>query len=80
MAMISCTVVLNNKLYDIYLKKYNNLFRMTSQIVEAHREVMNLVSNKEKKTIAQMTETFKTVGNLLGEVLDSKEHKSKMQR
>ena len=53
---------------------------MTSQIVEAHREVMNLVTNKEKKTIAQMTETFKTVGNLLGEVLDSKEHKSKMQR
>ena len=53
---------------------------MTSQIVEAHREVMNLVTNKEKKTIAQMTETFKAVGNLLGEVLDSKEHKSNMQR
>ena len=53
---------------------------MTTQIVEAHREVMNLITNKEKKTIAQMMETFKAVGNLLGEVLDSKEHKSKIQR
>ena len=55
-------------------------FRMTAQIVEAHREVMNLITNKEKKTIAQMTETFKMVGNLLGEVLDSKEHKSNIKR
>ena len=53
---------------------------MTTQIVEAHRVAMDIVSNKDKKTIAQLTETFKVVGNLLGEVLDSKEHKSKITR
>ena len=78
--MILCTVAQNNKVYIIVILIIFIFFRMTSQIVEAHREVMNLVTNKEKKTIAQMTETFKTVGNLLGEILDSKEHKSKMQR
>ena len=56
------------------------IFRMSVQIVNAHREIMGALQNKEKNTKPQILESLRLAGNLLAEVLDSKEQKTKIQR
>ena len=53
---------------------------MSAQIVNAHREIMGALQNKEKNTKPQILESLRIAGNLLAEVLDSKEQKVKIQR
>ena len=53
---------------------------MSAQLVNAHREIMGALQNKEKNTKPQIVESLKIAGNLLAEVLDSKEQKVKIQR
>ena len=53
---------------------------MTSQIIDAHREIMSTINSKDKTTNKHLTEALTKAGNLLAEVLDSKDHKAKVQR
>ena len=53
---------------------------MSAQLVNAHREIMGALQNKEKFTKPQIVESLKVAGNLLAEVLDSKDQKDKIQR
>ena len=53
---------------------------MSAQLVNAHREIMGALQNKEKNTKPQIVESLRIAGNLLGEVLDSKDQKDKIQR
>ena len=53
---------------------------MSAQIVNAHREIMGALQNKEKNTKPQIVESLRMAGNLLGEVLYSKDQKDKIKR
>ena len=53
---------------------------MSAQLVNAHREIMGALQNKEKFTKPQIVESLKVAGNLLAEILDSKDQKDKIQR
>ena len=53
---------------------------MSAHIVNAHREIMGALQNKEKNTKPQIVESLRIAGNLPGEFLYSKDQKDKIKR